>query len=159
MGGSGRSGAWRGGGRSKAGQDRTRTGRFALDTTDPCAFHGIGFPGMPCMKHTETNKRRSTGHQPGTKSVRGPANKTRINRGSTGYRVPPFGLHRISFVRASGESFNTVVFDCLEGKGVGCFLGEPTRRRPVLPRPALPPRRAPRRLDQPVVCPSFGFDK
>ena len=39
-------------------------------------------------------------------------------------------------VRASEESLKPVVIDALEGKRVGRLLGEPTRRRPVLLRPA-----------------------
>ena len=35
--------------------------------------------------------------------------------------------------------------EVLEGKRNGCLLGEPTRRRPVLPGPALPRRLAVRR--------------
>ena len=42
------------------------------------------------------------------------------------------------------------VLDALEGKRDGRFLGEPTRRRPVLLRPALPRRPAVR---PPAVCP------
>ena len=64
-----------------------------------------------------------------------------VNRWSTGYGVPLFGLHGVSFVRASEETFGTVVLDALEalgGKGNGCLLGEPTCRRPVLPGHALP---------------------
>ena len=38
---------------------------------------------------TETNRRRYTGEQPGTKSARGPAEKRRMNRGSTAGFVPP----------------------------------------------------------------------
>ena len=42
------------------------------------------------------------------------------------------------------------MFDALEGTRVGCLLGEPIRRRPVLPgsappRPAVPPCAAPSR--------------
>ena len=55
------------------------------------------------------------------------------------------GLHRISLVRASGETFGTCVFDALEGTRGGCVLGEPIRRRPVLPGPATPPCAAPTR--------------
>ena len=66
------------------------------------------------------------------------------------------GLHRISFVRASENSFRTVVDDAPEGNRDGCLLGEPTRRRPVLPRTAPPLRRAPPR---PVVFLGFGFDR
>ena len=59
-------------------------------------------------------------------------------------------LNRISFVRASNSYFKTVVFDALEvleSKRSGCLLGEPTRRRPVLPSPAPPRRPAVRRPD------------
>ena len=55
------------------------------------------------------------------------------------------GLKGISFVRASEESFRTVVLDALEGKRDACFLGEPTHRHPVLPRPARLRRPAVRR--------------
>ena len=48
----------------------------------------------------------------------------------------------VTVARASGESFKTDVFDGRGTKRVGCFLGEPTHRHPVLPRPA-PPRRPP----------------
>ena len=73
------------------------------------------------------------------KSGRRSADKRLVNRSSTAV-VFPIGLHRILFVRASGETFKTIFF-ALEGKREGCFLGEPTRRRSVLPRPA-PPRPA-----------------
>ena len=46
-----------------------------------------------------------------------------------------------------------------ETRKSGCFLGGPTRRRPVRPHPSLPHRRAPPRPDPPVVCPGFGFDE
>ena len=39
------------------------------------------------------------------------------------------------------------MFDALEGTGDACPLGEPVRRRPVLPDPALPRRPAVRRPD------------
>ena len=54
---------------------------------------------------TKTKRRRSAGQQPGTKSASRPGDKPRINRGSTADFVPTFGLHWISFVRASGETF------------------------------------------------------
>ena len=66
--------------------------------------------------------------------------------GMSGFWARQVGLLRQlrnSFVRASEESLRTVVYDALEalgGKRDGCRLGEPTRRRPVLPGPA-PPRR------------------
>ena len=69
-----------------------------------------------------------------------------------------FGLHRISLVRASGETFKHRFFDALGGTRDACLLGVLFCRRPVLPGPAPPPRRAPR-PDPPVVCPGFGFDR
>ena len=69
----------------------------------------------------------------------------RINRLSTDRQsrvCSSVGLHRISFVRASEDTFKTVTPDALEGKRAARLLGEPTRRRPVLPRPALPRRPA-----------------
>ena len=107
---------------------------------------------------TKTKRRRSTGQQPGTKSARGLADKPRINRSSTADFVPAFGLHRISLVRASGETFRRRVFDALEGTGVPCFLGEQFCWHAVLHNPAPPPRCAPR-PDPPVVCPGFGLDR
>ena len=53
----------------------------------------------------------------------------------------------ISLVRAFEESFKTVVCDALASARVGCLLGEPIRRRPVLPGPAPPRRPAVRRPD------------
>ena len=61
-------------------------------------------------------------------------------------------------VRSSGENFRRRVFDASEGTGDACLLGEMFCRRPVLPCPAPPPRRAPR-LDPPVVCPGFGLGR
>ena len=71
----------------------------------------------------------------------GTADTLVVNRGFSS----SVGLHRISFVRASGKSFKTFVFDALgvlEGMEDGCLLGEPTRRRRFLPGPALPRRLA-----------------
>ena len=67
-------------------------------------------------------------------------------------------LNRISLVRASGETFRRRVFDALESARKGCSLGERFCWQTVLPEPAPPPRRAPRR-DPPVVCPGFGLDR
>ena len=75
-------------------------------------------------------------------------NEERIpSRGKTAYQLLVYrtfcsstGLHRISLVRASEETFRTGVFDALEGAEDGCFLGETIRRHPVLPGPA-PTRR------------------
>ena len=52
------------------------------------------------------------------------------------------GLHRISFVRASEESFTRVLFGTLLDTRDRCPLGEPNRRRPFRPGPAWPRRRA-----------------
>ena len=93
-----------------------------------------------------------TRQQPGTKSGRRPADKPWINWLSTarqplvnGSLRSSIGLHMISDVRASEESFKTGVLDALAGNRVGRLLGEPTCRHPVLPRPALPRRPAVRR--------------
>ena len=61
-----------------------------------------------------------------------------MNRLSTAGFVPAFGLHRILFVRASGEAFRRCVFDALEGTRDLCFLGDQFCWHPVLPDPAPP---------------------
>ena len=81
---------------------------------------------------------------------------TRPARGVSGFWIRL--AHRISFVRASGETFKRRVFDALEGTRGACLVGELFCRRPVLPSPAPPPRHAPR-PDPLVVCPIFVFDK
>ena len=81
-----------------------------------------------------------------------------MNRLSTAYCVPAFGLNEILLVRASGEMFQRRVFDVLGGTRDACLLGELFCRHPVPPRPAPPLRRAPR-PDPPVVCLGFGFDR
>ena len=64
------------------------------------------------------------------------------------------GLHRNSFVRASGESSRRVLFDGLESKG---NVQTPGRIDPSAPpRPAVSPCAAPLR---PMVCPGFGVDR
>ena len=59
-----------------------------------------------------------------------------MNCSSTGRFVPPSVYIGFSFDRVSGGTFKPIVFDGLGGKRDGCFLGEPTCRRPVLLRPA-----------------------
>ena len=86
----------------------------------------------------EKGLQRQLGQQPGTKSARGPVDKSRVNC----WFCSPVGLHRVIFGRASGGVFNTVVFDGRGRKKDDCFLGDQTRRHPTLPRPA-PPRRPP----------------
>ena len=81
---------------------------------------------------------------------------------STADFVHAFGSHKISLVRASGETFRRRVIDALRGARDPCLLGVLFCRRPVLPGPAPPPRCAPRcapRPDPPVVCPGFGIDR
>ena len=68
----------------------------------------------------------------------------------------PIGLHRISFVRASEESFKTGVFDALEKSP---RRTDPSASRPAKARPAPPPHHASPRPDPPVICLGFGFDK
>ena len=76
----------------------------------------------------------------------------RINRGWTAGKPREncwfcsfIGLHRLSVVRASRDTPRRVVFDRLKGTRDGCLLGEPTRRRPVLPVSAPPRHPAVRR--------------
>ena len=116
------------------------------------------FPDMPCMKrvykekkatvHRSTARNKERFSSPGSTAV-----QTRFNRGF----CYPIGLHRISLVRAAGDTRRRV-FDALEGARDACFLGKQFCWHPVLPDPAPPPRRA-LRPDAPVVCPGFGFDK
>ena len=76
------------------------------------------------MKRFTETKRR-TGRQPGTKSASRPAYKPLINRWSTADLVPPsVYIHRISLVRASGETLKRRVFDALESTMDLCFPGE-----------------------------------
>ena len=98
---------------------------------------------LACKGFRETNKHRSTGQQPGTKSTSRPAGKPRINCLSTADFLPAFGLHRISLVRASGETFRRRVFNALGSTKDGCLLGElfcstPPRRPAVRPDPTRP---------------------
>ena len=92
-------------------------------------------PAPPCISAVRAPSRRACGVSE-TKGGCRPSYKPLVNRG---YRSS-VDLHRNSLVRASEESFRirTVVFDALEIARVGYLLGEPTRRRPVLPGPAPP---------------------
>ena len=120
------------------------------------------FPDMPCMKkglrtyvQKQLRRRRYTGRQPRTKSAR--ADTPRVN-----HCFCSIGLHRNSFVRASRDTPSTDFFAGKDGKSIGCFLGEPTCRRLVLPVPAPPPRPAVRR-PAPIrpwyTYPGVGLDK
>ena len=84
-------------------------------------------------------------------------------------------VHRISLVRASGETFKrrfldvscfrrdvqTVFLDSLESKREGLSPGRiDLTASPLTRAPSrLPPRRAPPRPDRPVVCPGFGLGR
>ena len=104
------------------------------------------FPDMPCMKRAYKDKRRrSTGQQPGRKSARGPADKPRINRLSTGGFVSAFGLNMIFLVRAYRETFRRRFLDALEGTKDHCFLGKQFRWHPILPNSTRPPHPDPTR--------------
>ena len=106
---------------------------------------------MPCMKRVHRDKEGDGSLVRNQKRIA--AVVPRINRLSTAYQplvnrlsCSSIGLHRVSFVRAFEESFKTVVFDAAVATQDGCFLGEPTRRRPVPHRcPAAPPCAAPPR--------------
>ena len=105
---------------------------------------------MLCMKRVcRVRQAPSTSQRPGTKSLFRPTDKPCVNRPL----CSPIGLHMVSLVRASGGSFRTVVYDALGWGRVGCLLGEPIRRRPVLPGPAPPRRPAVRRPDP--TCPWY----
>ena len=76
---------------------------------------------------------------------------TRLARGTSGFWIRQ--VNRVFFVRASRDTPRRVFFDRMEVKCDGCFLGEPTCRRPVLPLSAPPSRPAVRR---PVpTCPRY----
>ena len=118
------------------------------------------FPDMPCTKRvTAKQRRRPTGRQPGTRRASdllndGLQTKPLVNSDF----APAFGLHRVLFSGASRKMFRRGVLVPLGGTWDTGFLCLLFCRRPALPGPARPPRRAPQ-PNKPVLCPSFGFDK
>ena len=90
---------------------------------------------------TETNRRRQTDQQQGTKSARGPAYKPRMHRLSTAGFVLPWIYIWIRLSVFSKNYWNHF-FDALEDKRDACFLSRQTRRRPVRPDSARTPRLA-----------------
>ena len=99
-----------------------------------------------------TGRRRHTGQQPGTKSGRGPADKSDVNRGSTIGFVPLsvyIGFPLFVLLGNRSKQLSTM----LGGAKDGCLLGEPICRRPGLPGPAPPRRPAVRRPDP--TCPWY----
>ena len=119
------------------------------------------FPGNALheKRFTKTKKRLPIGQQRGTKSAFRLADKPFMNW----MFWSSIGLHRISFVRASGGSFRTGLHDALESTRDGCLLGEPIRRRPSCS--AQPRRPSMRRPDSTRPChvralnPTIGFIK
>ena len=112
------------------------------------------FPDMPCMKRVYRDKKASViVQQPGRTSASRPVDEPVVNRGF----CSSIGLHRISLVRASGESLRRRIFDALEGTREARPQSEQFCWHPVLPDPAPPLRRVPR-PDPFVVCPGFGFE-
>ena len=113
-------------------------------------------PCLACRRFTVTKRRRSTGQQPGTKGASRPADKPLVKRGF----CSPIGLHRISLVRASEESFGTGAKMPWTVRGtVASWAMRSVGVPSCLARPAPPPRRAPPRRDTPMVCSSFGSHK
>ena len=94
---------------------------------------------MPCMKKVCKGKEGA-----------GPLASSQERRALAVPRIncwfcSPIGLHRISFVLASEDTYVPDRSARLEGARDGRLLGEPFHRRSVLPSPPAPPRRAPPR--------------
>ena len=118
---------------------------------------------IPCKPMEEQNP-RGKGLQRQNVSVHWSAARNKERFSSRGYSAvqlrfnrgfcSSIGLHRISLVRASGETRKRV-FDALEGTREACFMVEQFCWHPVLPDPAPPLRRA-LRPEAPMVC-MVGF--
>ena len=93
------------------------------------------FPDMLCMKRVyKTNGRRYTGQQQGTKSDFRPADKPRMNRGSTAGFVPPtvdIELPLFVLPKTRPELYSCIVSGVF--KRDGYLLGEPSCQHLVLP--------------------------
>ena len=82
---------------------------------------------MPCMKRVYRDKNASV-HWPAARNEKRPsshryiADKPRVNRSLRS----SVGLRMLSFIRASEETFGTIVSDVLGRKKAGSVLGEPT---------------------------------
>ena len=83
----------------------------------PMSPASYGFPDMPCMNMASGHALHRTGLQRQNK------------RRSTGQFTKDFDC---SCFR---EEVQDSCLPCSGGGGEGCLLGEPTRRRPILPRP------------------------
>ena len=111
------------------------------------------FPDKPCMKRVYRKRRRPTASSQEQRALTVPRlRKPLVNRSLCFFIV----LHRISLVRASGKP--ETCLRCLGSTRDACLLGALFCRRPVLPGPAPPLRRAPR-PDPLAVCPGFGLEK
>ena len=79
------------------------------------------FSNMLCIKIVYRRKKyRFTGQQSERKSACGFEDKARVNSESIAGQsliFPLFGLHRVSFVRASRETLNQLFFDALGVQG------------------------------------------
>ena len=101
-------------------------------------------------------RRRHSGQQPKTKSGRRPADKPRINRGSTAGFVPPtvyIGFPLFVLPQACPRGFSSIVW-MVRGTVVSWAnrpIGVPSCPSP--PRPAVPPCDAPSR----PACGTSGF--
>ena len=141
-GGTGRRGGWAGRCRARAGRSGVLRGRHLVPTSRELYTTILNDPSIPGRALHAQDLQRQTGDGTFVSSKkRRVAVVPVINRLSTARCDPPSVCIGFPFVRASGESFKTVVFEGREGKRGGCLLGEPTCRHPVLPRPA-PPRPA-----------------
>ena len=100
---------------------------------------------------TETRRRRSTGQQQGTKSGRGPAHQTFVNRYQSSCSLIRFTLGLICLCFRKDVQDGRLPF--WKSKTRGRALREPLRPASVLPRLASPrlalPRSAPTRLAPP----------
>ena len=118
----------------RASESFSRTGIFAASPVG-C----LGFPGHAL--HEKQLQRQKSGSPLVSSQERRVGLVPRVNRTFCSH----IGLHRTSLVRASEESFRTVLYDALGGTRDGCPLGEsfgvPSCFSP--PRHAAPPCAAP----------------
>ena len=113
------------------------------------------------IRFTETNRRRSTGQHPGTKSAFRPADKPLVQCRSNAGFVPSVYIGFPLFVLLKNRSGQVCSIRCLGGceSRLSPRRTDPSVSRPARPRPAPPSRRAPPRPDPPVVRSSFRLDK
>ena len=110
------------------------------------------FPDKPCIKRVYRDK----GIGPLISSQERRAAVVPLTNRLSNADFSSIGLHRISLVRASEETFRTCVPNALDGTRDSCFLGGPIRRRPVLPG-SVPPRRPAVGRPDPTCSGMSGF--